>query len=278
MTIIKIDTMQFLSQYKLFENDAIQQVQLQHRLDLVHSFEIEPGMRVLEIGCGQGDTTAALAHAVGDHGFITAIDIASPDYGAPFTLGQATERIKHSSLGKRIAFHFETDFLTFEPDAGFVYDAVVFFHCSWYFKNPNDLKDYFHKINRLAKRICFAEWDLDFTSLNQRAHFCASSILALHSNLVDDNGNIQSLFHKQHIEAFLNEVGFEVTRRIVVNATYLQDGSWEQDYANSIREDFFQAPPLLQVLVTSYYDLMNKDTGVQHSLNSFVVCAESKRE
>ncbi|MDQ7862686.1 hypothetical protein RCO48_21655 [Peribacillus frigoritolerans] len=44
----------FLSEYQLFEDDLIQQVQLQHRLELVAAFGIQKGMRVLEIGCGQG--------------------------------------------------------------------------------------------------------------------------------------------------------------------------------------------------------------------------------
>ncbi|MFY0244073.1 class I SAM-dependent methyltransferase, partial [Bacillus cytotoxicus] len=50
-------TTTFLSTYKLFEGDEIQQVQLQHRLDLVKEFGIKKGMSILEIGCGQGDTT-----------------------------------------------------------------------------------------------------------------------------------------------------------------------------------------------------------------------------
>ncbi|MBB2480858.1 hypothetical protein H5P36_11700 [Bacillus sp. APMAM] len=48
-------------------------------------------MRILEIGCGQGDTTAALADAVGVNGNVVAMDVASPDCGAPLTLGQATD-------------------------------------------------------------------------------------------------------------------------------------------------------------------------------------------
>lgn len=92
----------------------IQQVQLQHRLELVAAFGIQKGMRVLEIGYGQGDTTVAIADAAGESGSVVAIDIASPDYGAPLTLGQATERIKKSSLGERIDFHFEMDFDFFE--------------------------------------------------------------------------------------------------------------------------------------------------------------------
>lgn len=65
-------------------------MQLQHRLELVAAFGIQKGMRVLEIGCGQGDTTVAIADAVGESGSVVAIDIASLDYGAPLTLGQAT--------------------------------------------------------------------------------------------------------------------------------------------------------------------------------------------
>ncbi|RXZ78619.1 class I SAM-dependent methyltransferase [Paenibacillaceae bacterium] len=271
MIILNTNTLNFITKYQLFKNDTIQQMQLQHRLDLVDSFQIRQGMRVLEVGCGQGDTTMALADAVGIHGSITAIDIASPDYGAPFTLGQAAELIKNSSLGERIQFRFETNFMDFEPEA--VYDAVVLSHCSWYFKNPQDLLAYFHKIKLVAKRICFAEWDLDFTSITQRAHFCAASILALYSNLTEDDGNIQNLFHKKQIEVFLHDAGFEVIQNTVVNASYLQDGQWEQDYANSIRSDFSKAPPMLQVLANSYYELMNADAEHQSSLNSFVLCA-----
>ncbi|WP_409300239.1 SAM-dependent methyltransferase [Peribacillus sp. SCS-155] len=163
MTSIELNgkTAAFLSTYKLFETDEIQQVQLQHRMDLVEAFGIETGMSVLEIGCGQGDTTAALADAVGEKGKVIAIDIASRDYGSPLTLGQATDIIKKSVLGERIAFHFETDFDTYESSE--IFDVAVLSHSSWYFKKPEDLLRYFQKLRGMAKCICFAEWDLDFT-------------------------------------------------------------------------------------------------------------------
>lgn len=34
-----------------------------------------------QLGCGQGDTTAVLAEAVGDEGRVTAVDPGSLDYG-----------------------------------------------------------------------------------------------------------------------------------------------------------------------------------------------------
>lgn len=130
-------TEDFLSTYNLFEEDHIQQVQLQHRLELVEAFEIQRGMRVLEIGCGQVDTTVALADAVGENGYVVAIDIASPDYGAPITLGQATNRIKKTSLGERISFHFKKEIDGLELSEPF--DVAVLSHCSWYFKRPEEL-------------------------------------------------------------------------------------------------------------------------------------------
>lgn len=55
--------------------------QLAHRQELIAYWDIQPGSRVLEIGCGQGDTTVALADAVGENGKVVAIDPGSPDYG-----------------------------------------------------------------------------------------------------------------------------------------------------------------------------------------------------
>jgi len=272
MSILKSNVLDFISTYKLFENDTIQLIQLQHRLELVEAFHIKPGMKILEIGCGQGDTTVALANAVGDYGMVTAIDISHPDYGAPITLGQAAKKIEDSSLGKRITFHFETDFLLFEPIEQ--YDAVVLSHCSWYFKHANDLLHYFKKIKNITNKLCFAEWDLNFTSITQRSHFCAVTLLALHSNLLENDGNIQNLFHKQQIEQLLYESGFSNMHTSVVDASYLQDGTWEQEYANSIRSDFNEASPMIQVLANSYYEIMNFDNPSNTSLNSFVICTD----
>ncbi|MFF2496790.1 SAM-dependent methyltransferase [Peribacillus sp. NPDC058075] len=265
-------TSSFLAEYQLFEDDWIQQVQLQHRLELVAAFGIQKGMRVLEIGCGQGDTTVAIADAVGESGCVVAIDIASPDYGAPLTLAQATERIKKSSLGERIDFHFEMDFDYFESPIPF--DVAVLSHCSWYFKQQEDLLNYFKKIRKLAKHICFAEWDLDFTCISQRSHFCAASILALYSNFVKNEGNIQNLFHKTQIHQLLRQANFEVVKQLTVDATLLQDGQWEKNHANSIRAEFIKVPNKIQTLITGYYELMNTSNGKENSLNSFIVCAK----
>ncbi|MGG4155852.1 SAM-dependent methyltransferase [Peribacillus muralis] len=265
-------TLSFLSKYHLFEKDEIQQVQLQHRLELVEAFGIQKGMRVLEIGCGQGDTTVAIADAVGASGCVVAIDIASPDYGAPLTLGQATERIKKSPLGERIDFHFEMDFDLFESTIPF--DVAVLSHCSWYFKQPEDLLNYFKKMRGWAKRICIAEWDLDFTCIAQRSHFCAVSILALYSNFVKNEGNIQNLFHKTQIHELLQQANFEVVKQGTVDATFLQDGQWERSYANSIRAEFIKVPAMIQTLATSYYELMNTPNANENSLNSFIICAK----
>ena len=261
----------FLSTYKLFEEDEIQQVQLQHRLELVKAFGIKKGMSILEIGCGQGDTTVALADAVGKDGRVIGIDIASRNYGAPFTLGQATDLIKKSALGERTKFHFEMDFDTFASNE--VFDIAVLSHSSWYFKRPEDLLRYFKKLRKMAKRICFAEWDLDFTYITQRAHFCAASILALYSNFVNNDGNIQNLFHKIQIQELLEKANFHIVKQCTVNAMYLQDAQWEKSYANSIRKEFIEAPPMIQSMVNSYYELMNMSNDNEQSLNSFIICA-----
>lgn len=55
--------------------------QIEHRIKLVSFWSIIPGSRVLEIGCGQGDCTIALADAVGENGHVDAVDPGAPDYG-----------------------------------------------------------------------------------------------------------------------------------------------------------------------------------------------------
>lgn len=256
---------------KIIGDDTIQRTQLMHRIELVNQFQLEKGMRILEIGCGQGDTTVVLADAVGPSGHVVAIDIASKEYGAPITLGEASETISNSPLGSIIEFHYETDFLQFDWQEPF--DVVVLSHCSWYFQSEAILKSYFDKLKKMAKRICFAEWDLDYSMPSQRAHFCAATISALYTAFIEDEGNIQNLFHKRQIKQLLLDVGFTITKEQTVDATYLQDGQWEVDYSNYLLNEFPEIPPKIQSIVTSYSYLMNAQQEPIQSLNSVVICA-----
>lgn len=62
-------------------NFFIQLGQTQERIKLISYWKIVEDEQILELGCGQGDCTAALAVAVGENGKVTAVDPAPLDYG-----------------------------------------------------------------------------------------------------------------------------------------------------------------------------------------------------
>ncbi|WP_224076194.1 class I SAM-dependent methyltransferase [Planococcus chinensis] len=260
---------QLLAAMKILGDDTIQRTQLKHRMNLVKAFGIQDGMSVIEVGCGQGDTTVALANGVGESGRVLAVDIAPPDYGAPITLGEATSSIAASPLGSRVEFRLETDLLDL-PEGRF--DVAVLSHCSWYFRDPDQLLMIFKKLRRMAKRICVAEWDVNFTQLSQRSHFTAAAILALYSEFVENDGNIQHLFDSHQLQHLLEEAGWNVAETATVAASYLQDGSWEADYARSVQQAFSTAPPRIRSLAGSFYSLLEKENIA--SLDSVVILAE----
>jgi hypothetical protein len=63
-------------------NPDIQYSQTLHRVDLLEHWKIPTASKVLELGCGQGDCTTVLAHAVGEKGVVVAVDPAELNYGA----------------------------------------------------------------------------------------------------------------------------------------------------------------------------------------------------
>jgi ubiquinone/menaquinone biosynthesis C-methylase UbiE len=270
--LLKMDYVnEFVKKYDLFKDNEIQCIQLKHRYALCNVFGIQEGMRVLEIGCGQGDTTVVLADLVGESGHVVALDIAPGDYGAPWTLQMAHDTIQQSPLGKRISFHLETDFLDFQVDEPF--DVVVFSHSSWYFQYEHVLLEYLKRMKEIAKRVCWAEWDLHQTLLSQKAHFYAVSILALRSAFEKNDSNIQRLWSKGRIKKMAESVGWQTQTEQIVDASYLQDGGWEVAYANEVRSQFLNMPAAIQVIVQGYYELMNEEQEV-NSLNSFVYVFE----
>lgn len=51
----------------------IEIAQAEHRIRIVNKWNIAPGSKVLELGCGQGTATAVLAELVGEKGHVYVI-------------------------------------------------------------------------------------------------------------------------------------------------------------------------------------------------------------
>ncbi|KAK1774686.1 hypothetical protein QBC45DRAFT_337053 [Copromyces sp. CBS 386.78] len=147
------------------------------RLSILSQWSIPPGSRVLDIGCGQGDSSLALALELGPTCHVTGIDTAPPDYGTPMTISHSQEKILQSSLGNRLAFHNEVDAATFfnlklqgqgggsagadEGGARFNFDAATACHSLFYFPSHSSVASLFHELATTAgiKKVYVAEYD-----------------------------------------------------------------------------------------------------------------------
>lgn len=248
------------------QNNSVQLIQTEHRIHLVNEMGIEEGMRVLEIGCGQGDTTAVLATKVGITGYVKAIDIADGQYGAPITLKEATDHLKTSDLGDIIDFHFATDFLQFEMAEHF--DVVVFSLCSWYMESVEMLEKSIRKAATIAKKIIIADWDLIDVNANQIAHQQAAIIQALYATSNKSDANIKTIFTRQQIELLLLNCQLQIEKSVSVDASYLQDGQWEVEYALTLA-----FPEALTSLVQTLKELITTKRNDQYSMNQFLIVA-----
>lgn len=207
--------------------------QRRYREALAAGWGIRAGARILEIACGQGDMSAILAHAVGDTGHVTAIDIARPDYGAPLTLGEATALLKAGSSGGRLTFRLQTDLLdasvTFPPDA---FDAVVLAHGAWYFANLEQLRATLERVREWAPLLHFAEWDLVPQATTQVPHLIAVLLQGMIEGYhPDSEANVRAPFSRDQLHELLEETGWALTHEFRVDTSALHDGKWEVDNA-----------------------------------------------
>lgn len=199
------------------------------RKAVVEAFGIEAGAKALEIGCGQGDTTAVLADAVGKKGSVVAVDRAKPSYGAPVNLGDATAHLAKTPLGKNIEFRLEFDIMksadAFEADA---FDAVVFAHSAWHFSTPDTLRQTLEAVRPWAKRLYLAEWDLDPDSLDQVAHWTAVVLGGqLEASLPEGEANVRTPLSKTDVMALVERAGWKIERDFALDSAGLDDGRWE---------------------------------------------------
>lgn len=204
--------------------------QTKHRLKLANEWQIGDSSHVLEVGCGQGDTTVVLADAVGPKGKVTCIDIAQDDYGSPLTIGQSMKHLKDGEYGDRIDYHFNTDITDRDNDhIPSDFDVAVLSHCSFYFDTPNQLVEVLEILRKKSKTLCFAEHLAYFPeSKNQIPHFLALSIHAqIQARVKSQRANIRTLFTPEMIRTACQKAGWSIKREFQVNTPELQDAGWE---------------------------------------------------
>ncbi len=256
---------------------------IEHRLRLADFWKIYYGSRVLEIGCGQGETTAVLAYATGDDGFVYAVDLANENYGSPENLGTARERLMSSHIGDRVNIDLGVNILSpsfdFEQNS---FGYVVLSHCLWYLSSQEELRDILFKVRKWASRICIAEWDPRPTTFGQYQHFMAADIQAIcESYHISDHFNIKTMFYPHEIENALCATGWDVTSTGSIDAYDVQDALWEIDIVKdlfpqkiSVNKDM--PPKLRRLLLSQIYSI--GDAQAAEPLPVFAATAERTGE
>ncbi|KAJ5771897.1 hypothetical protein N7520_002426 [Penicillium odoratum] len=207
--------------------------QIQARVDLFKTWGIPSGSKILEIGCGQGDCTLAMAYLVGEKGHVTGVDPAPLDYGAPMTLGQAQEKLKQSTIGNRITFH-QSDLEGFLSSSSSepLYDYAVFARCTWYLPSAEALTPMLVALRGRARHLRIAEYSTDIQGDIAALPHLLAAISQAEYNSRDDNldrdDNIQSIISPQKIREIALNAGWEFEREDVIKSPEDQeDAKWE---------------------------------------------------
>lgn len=262
-------------------NLSVQVAQTQFRLQLVEQWHIPPGAKILEIGCGQGDMTAVLAHTVGDAGHVMAVDSAPPEYGSPVSIGEAAAHLKQGPLGSRMKFCFQYDLLNSSLDfSSNAFDFVVLAHCSWYFASPQSLRMLLKYMCLWANRLCFSEWDMVPQTLDQVAHLLAVLIQGqVETYKMASESNIRTPLSRARLKQILQETGWRIETEAILDSSSLQDAGWE--IAHCLRTSLLEASGLnlsakmLDVL-SSEVDILREmaERGPKRSLDSYAILAQ----
>lgn len=257
---------------------AVQISQTRFREQLVNGWGIPEGARVLEIGCGQGDTTAVLADAVGPSGKVLAVDFADEEYGAPISLGDATRHLSEGPLGSHIEFRLSFDLFgqNFAPNS---FDVVVLAHSTWYFDSLERLRETLFYVRSWAPRLCLSEWDLEPRSIEEVGHFLAVLIQGqLEAFKTSSEANVRTPYSRETLRRILAEAHWESESETVIDAD-LDDGRWEVSaaLADSLRESqTLNLPTKLQDLVRSQIDILRRLSleGKKRSLPAYSIVAK----
>ena len=259
-------------------------LQLRHRTALINMWGPGTGAHIIEVGCGQGETTVALAAAVGPSGRVLAVDKGPAEYGRPVTLGQGHAYIQSSALGERIEFLLSADLL--DPQKDFptnAFDLAVLSHSAWYMSSPQELYRLFARLRLWARRLGYAEWDARPQHLQQLAHLLAV-VLQVHAHSVapqTSTANVRALILPEHACALAKNAGWAITQeKIIETSTPLGHGrAWEIQKALEMAEALAASGDIakdIRSLLTAEKQLLSRIASASDnmSLSTYAFLAE----
>lgn len=222
-----------------------------HRLKICRAWDIPAGSQILDIGCGQGESSLILALLNGPDGLVTGIDNGPPEYGAPITTGDARSFIEAAPLGRRIRFQMtEAPALLAGPAAASSspprFDAAVAMHSLWYFDSEAQVRALFAGLARArVGRVYLAEYTgVAGAAPAQRAHQrAAEAQIRLHAARrppadAVHKPNVRAALPPARLVGLAGQEGWRVRRSGVVEASdALMDGHWE---AQMVKADSFR--------------------------------------
>lgn len=267
----------WLGNYSASGNEGEAQAALRQALS--RPWKISPGERVLEVGCGQGDTTAILADLVGSRGRVTALDPADGSYGEPQTLEESQAVLLASPVGSRIEFHNDFDLLKdYNKLESLNFDAAVMANCSWYFASKEEISETFILLKKIAKRLCFSEWDLEVKQTNQIAHATAVSVQNLcHKHKLTSDGNIRTPLLKEELTDLIRSAGWKIQKIEPVRPKKTSDHLWEFNTSDALGNVIYSTKALSEAdyeLLTDQHEfLMKFKGGEMQSLDCFSLVA-----
>lgn len=249
------------------KHDSVQTIQSSHRLDVIYAWltGADPTTSdsnaadaasadytllsgdVMDLGCGQGDLTGALALLVATHSEhfartqarstrIVGVDPAPADYGSPYTLQQAQDELSQSLVMKdHLSFVLGKtgpEVLQTSPSP---FDTIVMAHSLWYFPSTQVLKETFEAIRKAGvKRLLLAEWAMTASHPDALPHLLAA---LLQGQSPVEGSNVQLPICPEQIKQITSDAGWKVERELTfLPAEKLQDGRWEVDMAREAAE------------------------------------------
>ena len=140
--------------WNITDAETLENAVFRLKLEIARRIGVQKGMAVVDVGCGQGGFTAAVAKTVGKHGKVLAVDI-STEY-----LDEFTRRLDKYHVKERVAFS-QADSADLRPvildEAA---DMVVSYRLLEELKRPQDIRKIVKEMARIVKkrgRVCITE-------------------------------------------------------------------------------------------------------------------------